>query len=202
MSSSYQVNHCAIILLAAGASMRMGSPKQLLRYKGKSFLQNMISAAINASLQPVIVVTGANASAITNELKEENVQVVNNSDWKEGIASSIRCGIDHVQKQYPTCDGVIITVCDQPHITPALLKQLIAKQLTSGKPIAASAYENTTGTPAIFHKSFFPELLSLKGDKGAAKIIRQHADAIGTIEFPMGRFDIDTPEDYDNLQKS
>jgi len=94
--------------------------------------------------------------------------------------------------------GALILVCDQPYITVDLINQLIRVQKKSGKPIAASAYENIAGTPAIFHQSFFTELTSLQGDKGAGKILKQVPDSIATVDFPLGSFDIDTQEDYDN----
>ncbi|MCW3116993.1 MAG: MobA-like protein-like protein [Chitinophagaceae bacterium] len=180
----------------------MGKPKQLLAYNAQSFLQHMIDVITHAGLQPVLVVLGANASTLISEPDGDNTVYVMNDACQEGIASSIRCGINALQKKYIACDGALLMVCDQPYITSALLNELINTQKQSLKPIAACTYENIIGTPAVFHKTFFPDLLSLKGDKGAGKILQQRPDAVATLDFPMGRFDIDTPEDYDAWLKS
>ena len=187
-----------MILLAAGASSRLGRAKQLLDYNGQSFLKHMISTVESAGLTSLIVVLGANASSLSAEADGKHIDVVINTGWQEGIASSIRCGIIAMQNRYPACDGALIIVCDQPYITVDLRNQLIRVQKKSGKPIAASAYEKIAGTPAIFHQSFFTQLASLQGDKGAGKILKQVPDSIATIDFPLGSFDIDTQEDYDN----
>ena len=161
----------------------------------------MVSTVERAGLKSLIVVLGANAASLFTEVNSKYSYAVNNTKWQEGIASSIRCGINAQQNRNPACDGVLILVCDQPHITVDLINQLITVQKKSGKPIAASAYENTVGTPAIFHRSFFAELTSLKGDKGAGKILKQVPDSIATVDFPMGSFDIDTQQDYDSWMK-
>jgi molybdenum cofactor cytidylyltransferase len=189
-----------VVLLAAGSSSRLGSPKQLLRYKGKSFLENMVSAAIGTNLSPVIVVLGAHAESLRDEISGNNVHIIINQLWDEGIASSIRCGIQALEKINPVCYGVILMVCDQPYITTDLLNGLVIVQEKSGRPLVAAYYSNIAGTPALFHKIFFPELLALKGDKGAGKILQQQPDKLATISFPMGAFDIDTTENYEKIE--
>lgn len=190
-----------MILLAAGASVRLGKPKQLLIYKGKSFLQNMISAAVNSHLNPVVVVLGAHSTLITGEITENNVHVAQNQDWEEGIASSIRCGIRALGEINPASDAAILMVCDQPHITSSLLNDLVDAQRKTGKPIVAAYYSGIAATPALFHKIFFPELLLLKGDKGAGKILRQQIDQVATVSFPLGAIDIDTISNYEMLRQ-
>jgi len=201
LDNSYQIKNCAVILLAAGASTRLGRPKQLLLYKGKSLLQNMVSAVMDTSCRPVIVVVGANATPIINELKNEDVQVINNNEWQEGIASSIRCGVVSLKKTDPSPDAAIIMVCDQPHITPALLNELLITQKETGKPIVASSYSGIMGTPVLFHKKFFHELLLLTGDKGAGKMLQQQNALVATVPFPDGAVDIDTAGNYEKLRQ-
>jgi len=162
----------------------------------------MISTVERAGLTSLIVVLGADASSLSGEADGKHIDVVINAGWQEGIASSIRGGINALQNRYPSCDGALILVCDQPYITVDLINQLIRVQKKSGKPIAASAYENIVGTPAIFHQSFFTELASLQGDKGAGKILKQVPGSIATVDFPLGSFDIDTQEDYDNWRRA
>ena len=135
-----RVNRCGIILLAAGSSSRMGNPKQLLLYKGKSLLVHAADTAIAACLTPVIVVLGANRQLIEKELvNKEGLNIIFNSDWEEGMASSIRCGIKEALEIDPDLDGVIIMVCDQPYVDQQLLKNPLA-YLSSQKPCLISKY--------------------------------------------------------------
>lgn len=195
----YTVEHCAIVVLAAGMSSRLGSPKQLLAYKGKSLLQRAADAALQTSMRPVIVVVGANSDAVKKEMEGMNLEVAENEGWEEGMAASLRCGLATLLKMKPGADGIIFMVCDQPYITKSLLASLLEAQNETGLPIVASSYEDKLGTPALFHKSFFAELMELKGDTGAGKLIKQHEDLVTTIAFPKGNIDIDTIRDYEVL---
>ena len=185
MSTILKISNCAALLLAAGASSRLGKPKQLLLYKGKTLLQNALSAALDAQLDPVIIVLGADESMIRSKVDEKNIHTAYNSGWQEGIASSIRCGLKKLEKIAPNADAAILMVCDQPHITSSLLKNLFITQQQTGKPIVASYYNDVAGTPALFHKNIFPELVLLKGDKGAGKILRERTGSVATIPFPL-----------------
>jgi len=189
-------------LLAAGSSDRLGEPKQLLTYNGKSFLENMIAAAMEAQLDPIVVVLGAYAPEIARTIDDEAVQVVENKEWNEGIASSIRYGIGELEKRNPAVDAAILMVCDQPHLTSNVLKDIRLAQEQSGNPVVAAYYNGVAGTPALFHKSLFPELLLLTGDRGARKFLREHADLMTTVSFPLGIVDIDTKDHYEKLKQN
>jgi molybdenum cofactor cytidylyltransferase len=115
------------------------------------------------------------------------------------MASSIRYGLNTLLEVAPSSDGIILMVCDQPYGTSALLNELIKAHKDTGKPIITCSYEDTFGPPSLFHKSLFNELLQLKGDTGARKIVQQHADQVGIIPFPQGSIDIDTQSDYENI---
>ena len=91
------------------------------------------------------------------------IDVVENKEWKEGMASSLRCGVAAVQQIMPAADGVILMVCDQPYVTTSLLNGLVQAQHQTGLPVVASSYGNMLGTPALFHKSLFAELMKLNG---------------------------------------
>lgn len=188
-----------IILLAAGSSKRLGQPKQLLPYQGQTLLGHALQAALASQVSTVIVVVGAQAMAIKNEWAQTNATMVVNEAWQEGMASSIRLGIHTLTQLNPTVDGVIIMVCDQPFVTPALLDTLLATHGSSGSPIVACGYAGTVGTPVYFQKRFFPDLLALSGDVGAKKIIRQNIHQTAVVPFPLGAADIDTEEDYQRL---
>lgn len=190
-----------IVLLAAGNSTRLGRPKQLLPYLHQSLLQYSLKAALASEASDVTLVLGAHAATIKNNLDGFDLNIVLNTNWQEGMASSIRCGIEEIIKINPLVEGVIIMVCDQPYITTALLNKLIATHAETEKEIVPSSYENIFGTPVLFHRSLFKELLQLRGDMGAKKLMRKYADKIAAVSFPEGKTDIDTELDYQQLSK-
>ena len=149
-----------------------------------------------------MIVVGSDSDAIKKEIKEMKVDVVENAEWQEGIASSLRCGLTAVQKMKPVTDGIIFMVCDQPYVNPSLLDGLLRAQHETGLPLVSSNYEGTLGTPALFHQSFFAELMTLKGDTGARKILANHPDQVAAVSFPEGVIDIDTDAQYELLKQN
>ena len=194
-------NNIGIVILAAGSSSRLSRPKQLLEFDGVTLLSHATIEAANSNACNVIVVIGAYADLIANEIDGDIVYIVKNENWNEGIASSVRLGLDALLKQTPSIDAVIFMVCDQPFVTSSLLNDLIAKQRETQKAIVASNYGETIGPPALFHQSLFAELMELKGDVGARRIIQLHSDEVATVFFPDGKIDIDTQKDYNVLKK-
>ena len=177
----------------------MGRPKQLLPYNGKSLLEHSVDTANDSDASPVIVILGANATLLEKEIEEKKVHIAINKDWKEGMASSVRSGINILMHIAPDADAAIIMVCDQPFVSSSLLNELIETQRQTGKTIVTSQYETAIGPPALFHKSVFPALLTLKGDAGARKIIEQRMNEVATVLFTKGNIDIDTEADYKAL---
>jgi len=191
-----------LVLLAAGASTRYGKPKQTLPYLGQSLLQRAVQAALSSVCQQVVVVVGAHADATLPEVTTvPAVQVVENPEWQEGMAASIRCGLTNLLQIVPTVDGVIFMVCDQPFADAALLDRLVQEKYKTSKGIAASAYNDTLGTPVLFDKVYFTELLSLKGQEGAKKLVFRYSQDVVSVPFPSGSIDIDTPADYAALRQ-
>ncbi|MDB5015992.1 MAG: nboR [Mucilaginibacter sp.] len=189
-----------IIILAAGASVRLGKPKQNLIYKGQTLLQRAVETANASVCQPVIVVLGANKNVIEPTIKDLNINIVYSETWQEGMASSIRSGIIEMQKIEPKATSVILMLCDQPLVDTPILNLLILSKSKEG--IAACAYNETLGPPALFDVVYFPELLSLKGQDGAKKNLLKYADTVHAIPFPQGIIDIDTVEDFEKLSLS
>lgn len=193
------MNNTAIIILAAGSSSRFGLIKQLLRFSNKTLLQHAIDEAIAAGAEPIIVVTGAHADEISKEITKQQVQVVFNGKWEEGMASGIVAGVHAAITYNNSIEKIIIAVCDQPFISSSLFKQLYHTHEEKAKHIVASAYADTIGTPVLFTQKYFDALLALTGDEGAKKILKANADDVATIDFPQGNVDIDTQKDYEQL---
>ena len=187
-----------LILLAAGESKRFGSPKQLLLYKGKTLLQQAIDTALSSGCEPILVVIGANEPTIHASTNFNGTSVIENEGWKEGMASSVRIGISALQSK-PDINQAIIMLCDQPFVNSALLKSLIDRKKATQKKIITCFYNETLGPPALFDQTVFNELLQLRGNEGAKKILFHNKENIDTVSFPMGAMDIDTPQDYNNL---
>ena len=190
-----------IVILAAGNSSRLDKPKQLLLFKGKTLLRHVINEALHADAGDVVVVLGADATTLMNEIDTNRVTVIENTEWEKGMATSLKTGLKAVTEQMKQIDGVIFMLCDQPFVSSDILNSILKRHRDTGKPIVASNYGEATGPPAFFHQSFFEELMLLKGDEGARKIIPQNRDKVETVLFPEGSIDIDKKEDYESLVK-
>jgi molybdenum cofactor cytidylyltransferase len=188
-----------IVLLAAGSSARLGKPKQALLYKGKSLLTHAIDVAIESGVAHVVTVLGANADQLMAGAAKPGTTVLINEQWQEGMASSIRVGLNELLRLGPAIRAVIFMVCDQPFVTATLIQQLMSEYHSSGKPIVACSYGESAGTPALFDTTIFAALLKLEGDAGAKKILKSSPGQVSTIPFPEGNIDIDTAADYDHL---
>lgn len=189
-----------LIILAAGSSSRLGTPKQNLIYKGKTLLQHALSAANNSGCKPVVLVLGANKEAILPQMGDSPITIVYNTDWQQGMSTSIHIGIAELQKT-PGIDSVIIMLCDQPFVDGSLIKSMLQKQKESRKGIIVCAYNNTLGVPVLFAGKYFAELLLLKGNDGAKKLLSIFTDDIAVIDFAKGAVDIDTIGDYEGLAR-
>ncbi len=180
------------LVLAAGASRRFGSPKQLARIGGQSLLQRAIAHATDSVGSGVTVVLGAHAAAIAQTLPPGSASLLITRNWQEGIASSIRLG---VQRLPGACDGVMLVLADQPLVGSQMLQRLITAWRRQPRQIIASHYASVTGVPAIFPRWCFPDLLALRGDQGARVLIRRYAQHVIRLAHPEAAIDIDYPED-------
>lgn len=196
--TSGKENEGGIVILAAGSSARLGFPKQTLTFHNKSLLQNTIDEAIKTTITNIVVVLGAKDESIRKEINFKRTEIVVNNDWKDGLASSVICGLHYLQHNNPKLQFVIFLVCDQPFLKADIIQSIIEAYTLSEFALVASTYAGISGTPALFDKKFFPEISELKGDVGAMKIIRKNPDQTFAIPFDQGIIDIDTPED---LQK-
>jgi molybdenum cofactor cytidylyltransferase len=194
----------AAVILAAGASTRMGTPKQLLEWRGRSLLRSITETAIAADCDPIIVVLGASSDSAKRRLRQRiqaeiidlPVQIVNNPQWQTGMGSSIRVGIQALLDLNPAVEAAILLLCDQPFVSSQTVWQLRSVYDDTHQSIVAARYQDTIGVPALFDRQLFPELLALDRLAGAKIVIKNHLNAVATIDFPQGSIDLDTPQDY------
>jgi molybdenum cofactor cytidylyltransferase len=194
-----------IIILAAGGASRLGKPKQLLAYRDKTLLKNLVDEAIRSETGPVWVVLGTEKARVAAGSAQEIMTcgtplVLINEEWQEGMASSIRKGLSGILKTCPELDAVILAVSDQPFVSASLFRDLTTHKQGTAKGIIACAYKDTLGTPVLFDRKYFPQLLELEGQEGAKKLISQYSEDVSHYPFDLGEIDLDRPEDYFFLQ--
>jgi molybdenum cofactor cytidylyltransferase len=181
----------SVIVLAAGGSSRLGQPKQLVTFKGKTLIQNAVDIAQEAGADQVLVVVGAEAESVRTELGR--AQIIENTRWREGLSTSIQSGVIELERD---CEVVVITLCDQPLITAEHIKALVMELEKSS--VAATAYDGTIGVPAAFTREVFSQLLALNGDKGAKSLLLTHPNP-ALVPLPQAAVDVDTPTDLIDL---
>ena len=187
----------AILIIAAGASRRLGQPKQLLPYNNTFLLNHVIQICESSDVGDIFVILGANREGIQERLSAD-IPIFYNEKWKEGMGTSIAIGIQNIiGKGY---DGAIISVGDQPFFTKELLTTIVKTRQTSNAPIVVSKYKKGMGPPVFFEQSLFVELSKLEGDIGAKPVIKKYFDNIAMIDFEKGHIDIDTPDDLKYLK--
>jgi len=180
------------IVLAAGASSRFGSAKQLVRVAGRPLLHTAVARAAEVAGTAVSVVLGARAAELTPLLTHSAASVIINRSWREGIASSIRAGVTRLP---PSCTAVLLILVDQAAVTGEDLKRLVSAWRRQPNYIAAARYGTTTGVPAIFPRASFSDLQSLRGDVGARALLQRNPDRVVRVPMASAALDIDTPED-------
>lgn len=192
-----------VIILAAGASSRMGVTKQLLKWGGDTLLTHTVQIALNLGDNEVIVVLGANYNAINKEIESFPLTVLNNKEWKQGLGKSIACGVDYIMQFNSEVDGVLIVLADQPLINTEYLNKLIQNFSPYKNQIIATSYKKgNCGVPVLFDKIYFKELSKLKDDKGAKYLLNQNESFVKTLVPPIKNVDLDSKEDYNTLYKT
>ncbi len=194
------MTHIGGIVLAAGASSRFGRPKQLLQWAGKPLVARAVDAALEAGLEPVVVVLGCAAAQVRAELEDRAVQWVMNWRWEEGLSTSVRLGLAMLP---PDTEGAIFLQCDQPLVTAKLLKKLILRFESTQAPIVYPTHAGQRSTPVLFDRALFPALAGVSGDKGGRSLIARYGDQAVSVEVDgLLLTDIDTPDDYERLLKA
>jgi molybdenum cofactor cytidylyltransferase len=192
------VEQIAGIVLAAGGSSRFGGPKQLLMWKGQPIIRHVLFTAINAGLDPIVVVVGSSGQDIERVISDLPVRIVNNHEWMNGVSSSIRVGMTALPKEL---GGVVFIQADQPQISDALIKKLVEVHQVSLSSIVAPQINGKRGNPVLFDKNTFPDLFKLEGDMGGKALFSHFPVQIVILQDTKLLFDIDTPEDYQKFLK-
>jgi molybdenum cofactor cytidylyltransferase len=186
---------CAAVVLAAGASTRLGQPKQLLKVDGESLLRRTIRIAAEVGCNPIVVVLGFEADRMRREISDLETKIVINSEWQSGMGSSLHCGVDALMKESPKPQRTLLLLCDQAKLSAEILSELVRASAEGDSLITASRYANRLGVPAIFEKQLYSDLLKVEGDQGARSMIQEYLDQTTAVDFPEGSIDIDSPED-------
>ena len=200
MSESQSETSCAAIVLAAGASTRLGQPKQLLQMNGESLLHRTIRLAEEGGCAPIFVVLGFEAELMQREIADLDVRVVINPKWQSGMGSSLRSGMEVLMRESQLPQKVVLLLSDQPMLSSEIFLSLVKKSAETDSLIVASSYTDRLGVPAVFRKQLYPDLQKVEGDKGAREVIQRYRDQTASIDFPKGAIDIDTVQDLELLK--
>jgi len=193
------------LILAAGASIRMGRPKQLLSIGGVSLLEHVLEKALNSELDLIILVLGSQAQEIgkslKNTLQDKRLRIIENRNFMNGISSSIIAGLSEVEDSYDHC---MMILADMPHITSGIINNLLHQYLSSGLLLGAIKAGDKRSHPVIFGRTLYRELHEVKGDTGARDLFLKYPDQVCLVEpeEDYDDMDVDTPEDYLDLQRS
>jgi len=190
------------IVLAAGESRRMGRPKQLLTWQGKTLLQHVLESLINSDADEIILVLGHEAEAIRKSLTEFQIKIVINPDYNQGMASSLRQGLLAMD---PRSEAFLVLLADQPGIGPEIMNRMIREfqRADPRRGIVRPVYRGLRGHPVLIGVRYLQETLQLQGDVGARQILVNHPTDILEIEVDQDGIlkDIDTPEEYQKYMK-
>ena len=186
-----------VVILAAGESKRMGTPKQILPVFGTPMLKYLILEVFETDCHPVTVVVGANKAQVVPLLKDMPIGIIDNPDWQKGIGSSIKMGLVGSYLNTKGFDGLIFMTSDMPFVNRKTLNDLISIAINNpNKSIIASKYGKTKGVPVLLKKERFEDLLDLIPEQGAKQLFEKYPDEIITYDFDLGKIDLDTKEDY------
>lgn len=187
----------SIVILAAGASSRLGRPKQLLELRGEPLLRHTVRQALASRACEVIVVLGNEGAAIAEAVGQLGQRTVLNPDFASGQSTSLVAGIRSVD---PEADAVLLMLGDQPTVSTAVLDRLIERFESGRGPIIQPLYDGVPGNPVLFRRDLFPELLAVTGDRGAREIIRNRKEEVDRVDTGQAMPpDVDTEADYARL---
>ena len=190
----------AAVILAAGGSRRLGRPKQLEPWGDTTLLGHVVARTNEFPVEEVWVVVGYESDRILAETELGEAGVVENPEWQEGIASSIRVGLDALTR-LSRCDQALIVIGDQPAVPVEVVDELLASHVRSDKPVSVPKYRYTSGNPVLVDRLLWPRLMSLEGDEGAGRLWQAHPEWVNEVWFSdLAPRDVDTERDVAEMK--
>jgi molybdenum cofactor cytidylyltransferase len=187
----------AAIVLAAGASTRMGRNKLLLEVEGEPLVRRVVRAACSAGLDRVVVVLGHEDTLVRAQLGGLGCETVVNPDHARGAGTSVQAGVRHVAA---TASAVVIVLADMPRVTAAMIAALAERHRRTGAPVVFSRYGDTQAPPTLYHRALFGELLAIDDDRGGKSVVVRHQAEAEAVVWPESALqDIDSPSDYERI---
>ncbi len=184
----------AAVILAAGRSLRMGTPKLLLTIAGQSLLRHVIRSAQASRCDDILIVVGDAADRVGQEAAAAKVRTVLNPRYREGVGTSLAAGIAALP---PECEAAVVLLGDQPRVDAGAINALIDAYRATGKPLVTSRYGHVRGAPTLIGRRLFEEAARLRGDQGGRPLIERHPDLVADVVLAEeAARDIDTPEDF------
>ncbi|HET7846329.1 MAG TPA: nucleotidyltransferase family protein [Acidimicrobiia bacterium] len=188
------------MILAAGGSRRLGRPKQLEPWGDTNLLGHVVARTNEFPVEEVWVVVGYEADRILAETELGEAGVVENPEWEEGIASSIRVGLDALTR-LSRCDQALIVIGDQPAVPVEVVDELLASHARADRPVSVPKYRYTSGNPVLVDRLLWPRLMSLEGDEGAGRLWQAHPEWVNEVWFSdLAPRDVDTERDVTELR--
>ena len=186
----------AAVLLAAGGSRRLGTPKQLLEIGAEPLVRRAARALLATQPAGLYVVVGAHAEEVFRAVADLTAERIDCRNWEEGLSASLRAGIAALPGDI---DGVLVALCDQPAMDAAHLRRLIEEFCLHPRDAVASAYSGLLGVPAVLPRAWFEELSKLRGDLGARELLRSASQMVRAVEAPALAIDVDESSDRSQL---
>ena len=186
------------IVLAAGASTRMGGNKLFFELEGETLLRRAVRAAVSAGLDPVLVVLGHEAERARGKLADLACQPVLNPDYARGQGSSLRAGVAALP---PQAAAVVVTLADMPFVTAGMIATVVERYRQGTAPLVVSDYGGVKAPPTLYDRSLFAEVLALEGEAGGRHVVEGHRDELLSVAFPAEALaDLDVPADYERVK--
>ncbi len=187
------------VVLAAGTSSRMGRNKMLLELAGQSVLRRAVGTAVDAGLDPVLVVLGHESERARGELRGVGCEVVVNPDYQDGIHSSLRSGIGAVPER---CAAAVVLLADMPLVDPGMIRMLVERYRVDAPPLVVSDYEGVDAPPILYDRRLFPELRALEGEGCGKPVVRRHTAEAIRVPWPARTLtDLDLPADLERVRE-
>jgi molybdenum cofactor cytidylyltransferase len=195
MVQKNKFHHITAILLAAGGSVRLGQPKQLIQFKNKLLINHIIAQIMSAGLSNIRVVLGKHFSEIKAQITEKNLEILQNKDWEKGISSSIKCGLTNLK---PETEAVLIFIVDQPFLSSELISKIQKRFTNSKAKIIAACVSGQIVHPVLYRKEVFAKLMKLEGDVGGKAIFG--TELVDTVNWGDEKLLLDI-DSIDDLKK-